>query len=125
MALDAASPGAHEGVVQGAADGGAGQGHHASDPFFGALFADADGEAARDARRELFYHLFFGEILAEVDTGRCSRCEPQLNAFIAAFLFEAIEQAKPLDQPQSNDGEEAGVWQQREHTAQAESRSLS
>jgi len=51
VALDAASPGADEGVVEGAADGGTGERNHASHPLFGAFFADADGKAASDARR--------------------------------------------------------------------------
>ena len=41
MTLDSATPSFDEGIVEGAADGGADEGNQPADPLFGTFFADA------------------------------------------------------------------------------------
>src|SRR5437899_6870002 len=106
VALDAAAPTAHEGKVQGAADGGTCQGYEAANPLFGCFRAKFRCQAFRDAGSNLFENLFFSQILAIIDASSGSCCFPHFDPLIASVRFEAIEQSKPLNQAQGNHREQ-------------------
>ena len=125
IALDSAAPGAHEGEVEDAADYGAGQRDEAADPFFGGFFAEFYGQTLGDARGESFDHLFFGEVLAEIDAGGGGGGEPEFAALIGAGGIKSIEKSKTLDQAQGDDGEESRVGNQRDQAAEAKARAFS
>jgi hypothetical protein len=121
IALHAAAPRADESEVQCAADYRAGDRDEASDPFFGDLLTQLCRQAFGDARRKFFDHLFFRELLAEIDSGGGSSGEPELAALIAALRFKSVKQTEALDEAQGDDGEKTCVGDQRDHSAESES----
>src|ERR1700739_4135211 len=69
VALHAAAPGADEGEIQHPADNGACERDETPNPFFSGFLAESYGKAFGNAGSEFFQHLFFGEVLAEIDAG--------------------------------------------------------
>ena len=119
VALDAASPGADETEIQAAADGGAGEGDEASDPFFRGFGAEADGEALDDHGRDFFDETFFGEVFAEINSRGSSGGEPEFALLFIVAKIKTVEKAEPLDQAECDDCEQAGVGNERDHSAEA------
>jgi len=125
VALNAAAPGADKGEIQHSANYGAREGDEAAHPFFGGFLAEFYGKTFGNARSQFFDHLFFGEVLAEIDSGGGSGGEPEFAAFVGAGRFKSIEKTEPLDQTQGDDGKKARVGHERDHAAEAEARAFS
>ena len=124
VALYAAAPGSDESKIESAANGGAGERDEACDPFFSGFGAEADGKALDNHGTDFFDELFFSEVLAEIDS-RCSGSgKPKFALLFFAAKIETIKQTKALDQTKGDDGEEAGVRDERNHTAETEARAL-
>ena len=124
IALDAAAPGADEGEIESAADGGAGERDEAGDPFFRGFGTDADSEFFNNDGRELFGESFFGEVLAEIDASSSGSGEPELALLLVIAEVETIKQAEALNQAKRDDGKEACVGDDGDHAAEAEARSF-
>ncbi len=105
VALDAAAPGADETEIQAATDGGAGERDEASDPFFRGFGTEADGEAL---------------ILSEIDSGGSGGGEPEFALLFVVAKIKTVEKAKPLDQAECDDCQQASVGDERDHSAEAE-----
>ena len=120
VALDAAAPGADEAEIQSTTNGGAGERNEARDPFFGGFGAEANGESFDDHRSEFFNELLFGEVLAEINASCGSGGEPDLALLVVVAKIETIEQAEALNEAQSDDGQQACVGNQRDHSAETE-----
>ena len=124
MALDAASPRAHEGKIQRSADGGTGKGNHSASPLLGGFLTELDRQPPRNTWGNFFEHLFFDEILAVVHPGR-RRCGlPHFEACVLPARFESIEQAEALNKAQRYEREQASVRKKRDHAAEAEARAF-
>src|SRR5262249_17984556 len=115
---------ADECKIESAANGGAGEWNEPRDPFFRSFGADTNGEALHDDRSEFFDEPFFGEVFAEIDSGGSGGSEPEFALLLVSAQIETIEQAKPLNQAQRNDGEQAGVRNDGDHAAEAEAGSF-
>jgi len=124
VALDAAAPTAHEGKVQGAADGGTCQGYEPANPRFGCFRAKFRCQAFRDAGGNLFEDLPFSQVLAVIDASGGSGRFPHFNPLIASARFETVEQSKALNQTQGNYREQAGIREKGDHAAQAKPRAF-
>jgi len=124
VALDAAAPAADEREIESAADGGAGERNEPRDPFFRGFGADANGKPLHNHRSEFFDETFFGEVLAEIDSRGSSGGEPKLALLLVSAEIETVKQAKPLNQAQRDDGEQARVGNDGDHTAEAEAGSF-
>ncbi len=120
VALDAAAPRADEREIQAAADCGTGERDEASDPFFRGFGAEADGEALDNHRRDFFDETFFGEVFAEIDSGGSGGGEPEFALLLVIAKIKTVEKAEPLDQAERDDCEQAGVGNERDHSAEAE-----
>jgi hypothetical protein len=125
MALNTAAPSLDEGIVESAADGGTREGNQPANPLFGTLLTDADGNLPGEARGEFLHHLFLDEVFAEVDAGGCSGGHPEFQALIFVLFLESVQQAKPLNQAESDDGEQAGIRNQGNHATESEAGTLS
>ncbi len=120
IALDAAAPRADETEIQAATDGGAGERDEAGDPFFGSFRAEADGEALDNHGRDFFDETFFCEVFAEIDSGGSGGGEPEFAFLFVVAKIETVEKAEPLDQAERDDCEQAGIGNERDHSAEAE-----
>src|SRR5690349_3622528 len=101
--LRAPAPRTDKCKVERAADNGTRDGDQTADPLFRGFFAEFYGEAFGDARRQFFQHLFFSQVLAEVNSGRRRGCQPKVTPLVVALRFKSIEQSQTLDQSQRND----------------------
>ena len=120
VALDAAAPRADESEIEAAADGRTGERDEPSDPFFRGFGAEADGEALDDHGCDFFDETFFGEVLAEIDSGGSGGGEPEFALLLVIAKIKTVEKAEPLDQAECDDCEQAGIGNERDHSAEAE-----
>lgn len=121
VALDTASPGAHEREVERATDGGTGEGDHASDPLFRCFLAQLYSQPLGDTRRKFLENLFFRQVFAVINSRGCSSRHPQFQSFVFAILLESVEQTKPLNEPDGQNRQQAGIRNDRNHTAKTKS----
>jgi hypothetical protein len=124
VAVNAAAPGLDERIVERAAYCRAGERDYPANPFFGALFANAHCNLARETRGEFFHHLLFDDVLAEVNAGGRSGSHPEFQALIFVLFLKTIEQAETLNKAEGDDGQKASVRNQRDHPAETETRTL-
>src|SRR5271170_6144199 len=124
VAVNSAAPGLDEGIVERAAYCGAGERNYPANPFFGTLFADTHGNLPGKTRSEFLHHLLFDDVFAEVDAGGCRGSHPEFQALIFVLFLKTVEQAKPLNEAEGDDGQKASVRNQRDHSAEAETRTL-
>src|SRR5262249_25619713 len=124
MTLCAAPPGAHEGVIQSAADRRAGQGNQAARPFFSGFRAHLGCQSASDARSDAFKDLLLGEILAEIDACSGGRGFPHFHALFGVMHAKSIEQTQALNEAQRDDHEQTGVRNQRKHSSETKAETL-
>jgi hypothetical protein len=120
VALDAAAPGADESEIESAANGGAGEGNEAGDPFFRGFGADANGETFDDEGSEFFNELLFGDVLAEINASGGGSGEPELALLFVIAKIKTVKKAEALDEAQSDEGENASVGDDGNHSAEAE-----
>jgi len=118
--LNATTPGADKTEIETAAEGGAGEGNEASDPFFGGFGAETDGETFDDHGRDFFDKLFFGEVFAEIDAGGRGGGEPEFAFLFVAAEIKSIKKTEALDQTECDEGEKTGVGNERDHSAESE-----
>src|SRR5207248_6537244 len=81
-------------------------------------------ETFGDAWREFFHHLFFGEVLAEIDSSGGGCGQPEFAFVFRVAGFESIKQTKALNQAQRDDGEKPGIGNDGDHAAEAEARAF-
>src|SRR5579872_176515 len=105
VTLDAAAPSTHKCVVQCAANDRAGKRNQAPHPFLRRFLSQLNGQPLRDSRSQSLEDLLFREVFTVVNScGRCGR-HPQLEPLALAVLLEPVKKAKPLNQPQRQNGE--------------------
>jgi hypothetical protein len=124
MALDAAAPSADEGKIQRSANGGAGEGDQAANPFLCGFLAEFHRQAFGDAGHHFFEHLLFDEIFAVIDSGSGCSGLPHFEARVLPARFEAVKEAEALNEAQRDDAEQAGVGEEGNHAAEAETRAF-
>jgi hypothetical protein len=91
IALHAATPRTYESEVQRSANHRARYGNQAADPFFRGLFTEFQSVSLGDARGKFFNHLFFGEVLAEINSGCGCSGEPKFAALIVTLGFKSVK----------------------------------
>src|SRR5262249_40427704 len=118
VALCTAPPGAHECIVQPAANSGTGQRNQPARPFLGGFSAHLSRQRTRDSRSDAFEELLFSNIFGEVNArGRSSRL-PHFEAPVGLVRAQSVEQTEPLNQAQRDDDQKAGVGHQRQNSAE-------
>ena len=85
VSLGAASPGAHEIVVQSCADERTGDRNEASRPFLDDFGAGLRGDALNHAGHEAVDYFFFEKFATDVDSGGTGGGDPQLSGFFFAW----------------------------------------
>src|SRR5207253_1843648 len=92
---------------------------------FGGFLAEFDGQAFGDTWSKFFEHLFFGQVLAEIDSGGGSRRKPEFAAFVGTGGLKSIKKAKALNETERDDGEKACVGNQSDHATETEAGAFS
>ena len=121
VALDTASPGAHEREVKRAADGGTGKRDQASHPLFCCFLAQLHSKPLCNAWRKFLEDLFLRKILTVINTSGRGGRHPQFQSFTLAVPLEAIKKAKPLNKPDGQNRQQSGIRNDRNHTAKTKS----
>lgn len=121
VALDSASPRAHEREVKRAADGGTGKRDQASHPLFCRFLAQLHSKPLCNARRKFLEDLFLRKILAVINTCSRSGRHPQFQSFTLAVPLETIKKAKSLNKPDGQNRQQSGIRNDRNHTAKTKS----